>query len=74
MKKKILKILKEGKKNGYKNEAIANELLNLFNVSNSDKKETPEEYEKRTGLSYSSGIPLSHFDDKLDGTPSDYGW
>ena len=33
MKEKILKILEEGKKFGYNNEAIANELLSLFNVS-----------------------------------------
>ena len=34
MKKKILKILEEGKKYGYNNEAIANEILNLHNISN----------------------------------------
>jgi hypothetical protein len=37
-------------------------------------EETKEEYEKRTGRSQSSGIPLSFFDDKMDGTPSDWGW
>ena len=35
MKKKILEILEEGKKYGYNNEAIANELLNLHSVSDS---------------------------------------
>tara|TARA_R110001632_G_scaffold211185_1_gene336567 strand:- start:1095 stop:1328 length:234 start_codon:yes stop_codon:yes gene_type:complete len=52
-------------------------LLILFNVSNceaEDKTETTEEYENRTGKSKSSGIPLSYFDDKMDGTPSDWGW
>ena len=34
MKKKILEILEEGKKYGYNNDAIANELLNLHSVSN----------------------------------------
>ena len=33
MKKEILEILEEGKKYGYNNEAIANELLNLHIVS-----------------------------------------
>ena len=33
MKKKILEILEEGKKYGYNNEAIANELFNLHIVS-----------------------------------------
>ena len=52
-------------------------LLILFNVSNceaEDKPETVEEYEERTGLSKSSGIPLSHFDDMMSGTPSDHDW
>ena len=34
MKKKILEILEEGKKYGYNNEVIANELLNLYSVIN----------------------------------------
>ena len=33
MKEKILKILEEGKKYGYSNNAVAGELLNLFSVS-----------------------------------------
>ena len=51
--------------------------LRLDDVSNceaEDKPETVEEYENRTGESKSSGIPLSFFDDKMDGTPSDWGW
>ncbi len=36
MKKKILEILEEGKKYGYNNEAIANELLNLHIVMQRD--------------------------------------
>ena len=35
MKEQILQILEEGKKCGYGNNAIANELLNLFSVSDS---------------------------------------
>lgn len=35
MKEQILKILDEGKKYGYSNEAITGELLCLYNVSNS---------------------------------------
>jgi len=33
MKEQILKVLEEGKTYGYNNNAIANELLNLFSVS-----------------------------------------
>ena len=54
MKKKILEILEEGKKYGYNNEAIANELLNLHSVSCTLPKTTPlnnemDDYKKEFG-------------------------
>ena len=35
MKEQIIKILKDGKKYGYNNKAVANELLGLFNLNDS---------------------------------------
>lgn len=63
MKKKILKILEEGKKYGYNNEAIANELLNLHNVS--QQRELLISfmfwYKKYSGKFYSSEKTVDNF-------------
>ena len=62
MKKKILKILKEGKKCGYNNEAIANELLNLFSAS--QQRELLEAYSDK--FCSDLGLDFDNQDEYID--------
>ena len=67
MKKKILEILEEGKKYGYNNEAIANELLNLHSVSvpfPSDKliEERGKDFESKTYYNLEEGERIGDFE------------